>query len=87
METWRSVVAMGLVAGCGAPAAKPVVLAPSLAPAPTEQRVAESKPPSSNAQCDGSECRPDDMTPGNWSSDYVSMYGGTYGEEEQVFGS
>ena len=26
-----------------------------------------------------------DVTPGNWSVDYVLMYGGAYGEEEQVF--
>ena len=25
-----------------------------------------------------------DVTPENWSSDYVSSYGGTYGEEEQI---
>jgi len=25
-----------------------------------------------------------DLTPENWSADYVSSYGGAYGEEEQV---
>ena len=36
--------------------------------------------------CDGSLCR-GDVTPESWPTDYVSAYGGTYGEEEQVFGS
>jgi hypothetical protein len=26
------------------------------------------------------------VTPENWPTDYALVYGGTYGEEEQVFG-